>query len=216
MTDIPIIYSGSMVRALLADRKLMTRRLLYSERKYRVGVPGHASMTFLEGHPPPASFTFDKAWVLTGWHKVKPGDRLWVRENFALELQEDDGAPVEPRRVLYAATDSWDGKTVPCIHMPRKFSRLTLIVTATKIERIRDISEADARAEGCPLTWDGVPYDPPPPSADHWQGYGRYSFCLLWSRLHGADAWGANPEVVAISFRVLKANIDSDEARIAA
>lgn len=194
MRDIPIIYSGPMVRALLDGRKTMTRRLAWR-------------------------FDFSKTEVIEGgahvsqkrpspWQKVKPGDRLWVREGFRPVHSGD------PSRGAKYLADVERDQTVwrPSIHMPRWASRLTLVVTATKVERLQDISEEDARAEGMPVNHNGEYYEPPPPSVDGWQGYGRASFSLLWSGLHGKKSWGANPEVVALTFTVHACNIDAMKA----
>jgi hypothetical protein len=145
--------------------------------------------------------------------RVQPGDRLWVRENFARVGSVDPGYP------LYAATWRDDArahklenipekgpKWTPCIHMPRTVSRLTLIVTAVKVERLHAITEEDARAEGI--------YQRNP--GELWSAGGvtagacpRSGFMMLWKELHGMDAWDANPFVVAISFSVTKQNIDT-------
>lgn len=230
MTDIPIIFSAPMVLGLLREveqpgtGKTMTRRMLYSDREAKGEppvIPGSATM--MQNHRPPLC-EFGHYWTLTGWHKVKACDRLWVRESVALR-QDDADTPAKARHYAkYRAShhDSkpddpmdyhrYPNKWTPSIHMPRIVSRLTLIVTGTKIERLQDISEADARAEGCPIDHNGIGYKPPTPEQDSWQGYGRYSFCLLWSSLHGRESWDANPWVVALSFRVILANIDDERA----
>jgi hypothetical protein len=112
--------------------------------------------------------------------------------------------------------------------MPRFFSRLSLIVTATKVERLQAISEADARAEG--IFWD-FSRDPfaRGPGACHYgtsaldtangrRGFNtaRGAFQELWNRLHGTGAWDANPEVVAMTFTVHRCNIDAMPKEIAA
>ncbi len=103
-------------------------------------------------------------------------------------------------------------KYKPSIHMPRWASRLTLIVESVKIERLQDISEEDARAEG--IEWSDS-LDPHGPCK--WRVYGEpstgtscpiYSFQSLWKYLHGPDAWDQNPDVVVIGFGVVKSNID--------
>ncbi len=95
----------------------------------------------------------------------------------------------------------------PSIHMPRWASRLTLICEGVKVERLQDISEEAAKAEGVK------------PIIDHGCGSApmlhRIAFEQLWENLHGAGSWIANPFVVAPSFRVIKANIDAPEARAA-
>lgn len=199
MTDIPIIFSAPMVRAWLAGNKTMTRRLLYSERKAKGGIIP-ASATMLEGHPqPPVDFSkpMGAYWTLSGWQKVKPGDRLWVRENFYTEGGHDGNgfgyaADIDPAHAPPRLT--------PCIHMPRRLSRLTLIVGAVKIERLQKISNADAFAEGI----------------ERREPFPVESFKMLWDSLHGSGAWDANPEVIAITAsKVIKANIDAAEARAA-
>jgi hypothetical protein len=96
------------------------------------------------------------------------------------------------------------------IHMPRWASRLTLIVTETKVEPVRELSEQDGEREG--LVW--------VPSQKIWgvelkEGYAPYGlsaqecFMNLWCDLHGPQAWADNPEVVALTFAVHKRNIDS-------
>ena len=87
----------------------------------------------------------------------------------------------------------------PSIHMPRSASRLTLTVTEVRVQRLQDISEEDARAEG--IEGEFLPWP---------QGYWTYRpyFAELWNSLHGPDAWDANPWVVALSFTVQHGNID--------
>lgn len=185
MKDIPIIMSAPMVRALLDGRKTMTRRLAR-----QTGAPKVIRGREYTG--------YDRA---SKWSRAKPGDSLWVRENW----RADDFAPDDPERTIYQADVPADAlnetrgiiKWRPSIHLPRARSRLTLNVTAIKVERLQDISEEDARAEG-------VTAEPLP--GDGWTPY-RASFALLWDALHGPDAWHANPLVVAITFDVLKQNI---------
>lgn len=95
----------------------------------------------------------------------------------------------------------------PSIHMPRWASRLTLTVTDVRVQRLQEISEADARAEG--MTFLGTP-------PDTWgiedlvsSVAARRSFWLLWNQLHGAGAWEQNPHVVALTFTVEQRNIDA-------
>jgi len=119
--------------------------------------------------------------------KCQPGDRLWVRESFS----SSDPGPV------YRA-DHGDEATgwgwTPSIHMPRKHSRLTLIVNAVKFERLQDINGLDALAEGITRE-EGV---------SPWR-----TFLRLCNSLHGEGAWQANPEIVALSFTVIRSNIDA-------
>jgi len=142
--DIPIIFSAPMVQALLAGRKTMTRRLLYTERKARNGVvPASASMMSVERDGrqvalwPPLGDSPDYYFTLSGWQNVKPGDRLWVRENFSGEHCWEN-IPLggwgwdtmrRPAKLWYWAdgnpTDGDWTKPRPSIHMPRWASRRT-------------------------------------------------------------------------------------------
>jgi hypothetical protein len=112
----------------------------------------------------------------------------------------------EPQGAKPARTElGWHKR--PSIFLPREYSRLTLIVTATKIERLNDISEEDAKAEGMPEPYFG---DGDPPFTESAIMVSRVKqFRNLWNTLHGADAWSENPEVVALSVSVHKTNIDA-------
>jgi hypothetical protein len=193
--DITVIFSRPMVRAVCDDRKIMTRRPAWRERRGKQ-----------EASP---------------WQSVKPGDRLWVRENW----RPDDFAPADRARTIYMADAPDDvlrdthGVILwrPSIHLPRDRSRLTLIVTAVKIEPLLDISEDDARAEGFE---DGQLDDGFGPQ-DIGGGYtiespGTFAsaagmFQVTWANLHPEWDGYSSPDVVAVSFRVIKANIDSPE-----
>lgn len=210
MTDHPIIFSAEMIRQLLSGKKIMTRRLLYSDRVAKNGIIP-ASTTFLENHKPPHP-AFTHYWVLTPWHTVKAGDRLYVREAFS--YQEIDGDRIEEFGGIHYWADgdpqfgNWT-RPKPSIHLPRTLSRITLIVTSAKIERLQDITEEDARAEGVSPRICGIGFNNEPI-----RGH-RTGFVHLWGSLHGTDSWLDNPHVVALSFRVVAANIDSPEAKAA-
>lgn len=196
MTHIPIIFSAPMVRALLCEAeapgtgKTMTRRLAWRTHVGWVAIP--------EGQRP------------SPWQRVTPGDRLWVREHAAFTIDQGTGKPAKTEWFFADGENPYaDNLTVesrPSIHMPRWASRLTLVVTATKIERLQSIKRADAIAEG--IRW---------VESDHgWTfdntlifGYPRDAFAHLWCRLHGPKAWDANPEVIALTFTVHQTNIDS-------
>lgn len=222
--DIPIIFSGPMVRALLERRKRMTRRMAMSLVKCHVcNGAGYADEAGcrpcnLKGHrerPSP-------------WQKVKPGDRLWVRENFAVTeggiIFDAAGGQmdvVEPEVIYAASYRDTPPKLTPCIHMPRIYSRITLVVTAVKIEPLWKISEADAEAEGCVAGKLDDGFGPRDfgggftiESSGTWASAAGM-FQILWNSLHGEDAWDqaieADTEVVALSFDVHLRNIDQME-----
>lgn len=99
------------------------------------------------------------------------------------------------------------GHNVPPIHMPRLASRLTLVVTEVRVERLQEISEADAVAEGAPRELAKIDAVRLGATATHKAGFQN-----LWDSLHGPEAWDANPWVAAVSFTVHRCNIDRMEA----
>jgi len=219
MTDRPIIFSAPMVRALLDGRKTQTRRLL------RFTPSDKASNLFADTVVASRDRTYgarDGEWLL--WQRgvgvvsnslLAPhiGDRLWVRENVVIAPRGWTTSPANPMGpfaqevghlagrhgagIREAASD-YGLKTTPSIHMPRWASRLTLTVTQVRVQRLQEISEPDAKAEGAP--WE-----------DCWPSY-RQSFEALWNSINGkrtGAAWDDNPWIVALTFTVEKRNIDS-------
>lgn len=160
------------------------------------------------------------------------GDRLWVKETWCLaspdhaEYGTDDGRPrsLEGRVAYYAAIDAGvereDGQSPWChpLFMPRWATRITLEITDVRVQRLQEISEDDARAEGA-RHWPDVPDPSPygqgkrwsfaaPTSTDDCLGTARWAFASEWNDLHGrqggkrhCDAWDENPFVWVISFR---------------
>lgn len=189
----PILFSAPMVRALLAGTKTQTRRIAK-------GAPSWATDAGFSAFTPRGSISFRGVAPGHGFGESfvrcpygVPGDRLWVRETF---FENADG-------VFYRATDpAWDAEREntrvtwkPSIFMRRRQSRLTLEVTDVRVERVQDISESDARAEGV--------------ERDHGAlnatmsdvARGRYE--KLWGDINGSDSWAANPFVWVVSFKVL-------------
>lgn len=205
MTDRPIIFSAPMVRALLDGRKTQTRRLAWKPHDRDTE---DMRTRVVDG----------RRYIKTAWQSARPGDRLWVRETWAplaALTHNDPGCTALAAGGFYRADRSAEdheiSKWTPAIHMPRWACRITLIVEAVKMERLQDISMVDAVAEGIARNpvqnWTWIDY-PEGTSAAGWDDP-RQSFRSLWSSLHGPEAWAANPEVVALTFRVVKANIDS-------
>jgi len=205
VTDRPIIFHAVSIRALAASRKSQTRRVLK--------LPKVGSLCIEHGRP----YAQDSDGV---YRPVKApyavGDKLWVREGLHLNRQLNlwfyraDGQLVTlphgdlriPEMVAWAHHK--EGDACSSIHMPRWASRWTLTVTAVKVERLQEISEADAEAEGV----EPILVPPDGGSCPHVEGYRE-----LWNHLHGPGAWEANPWVAAISFEARKGNIDSGENR---
>lgn len=218
MSAKPILFSGPMVRALLDGRKTMTRRVLNPQPESLVDRDGGAlqvGLLHVEGEPLPR---ITQGRCITRQQvRFAPGDLLWVRETWRCNGWASDLATI-----MYGAskgdgytamTEQYpvEGKTPvrvtgkwrPSIHMPRWASRITLAVTAVKVERLQDISEADAEAEGA------APVLVPPDggSAPHVEG-----FRALWNSINGPAAWDANPWVAAVSFDGHHVNVDAKGA----
>lgn len=141
------------------------------------------------------------------------GDRIWVREAFqgplvSEELLEEYRAYPEkfenPEYCEYAADggprpeycdldDNLRHGWRPSIHMPRWASRITLEITGVRVERLRDLSEDDAKSEGITPSSGGV--------LPGWEY--RINFRDLWMSIYGADNWEANPWVWVIEFKVV-------------
>ena len=97
------------------------------------------------------------------------------------------------------------------IHLPRWASRLTLVIKDVRAQRLQNISEADAKAEGAPwyVGGHGVISDEEYHADPGYQPSKRMGFEWLWGEIHGDGAWALNPYVAALTFRVENRNIDS-------
>jgi hypothetical protein len=212
MTDTTIIMQPSSVRAILREieragtGKTMTRRLGWRECERN----SCKTMFYPETKLP----TPGPHWHPTIWQSVKPGDRLWIRETWRTHAMFDHIKPrdLTTTSIGYKAdgwTDERMGKTRVSIHMPRRCSRLTLTVTATRMERVQEISEADCEAEGI-----GEPYlgdQDPPFECDSTMVSRQMQYRNLWKQLHTKPGhrWEDNPEVVVLQFTPSLCNIDA-------
>jgi hypothetical protein len=191
MAERPILFSAPMVRALLAGTKLMTRRVAKLTANGHVKEPG--------GHRRwhPADPNASQACPYG-----QPGDRLWVRETWAYQIHALASNNHEAEGPwVYAADnpqaherlcDRWR----PSIHMFRPASRITLEITGVRIERLQDISESDAEAEGAEYGLDcegGFNLHP--------LGNRRHGYAHLWEEINGAGSWAANPWVWVVDFK---------------
>lgn len=200
----PILFSAPMVRAILAGTKTQTRRVIKID-----GIDFFGSSGDDVNDPACWGFESDAGhwWALAPGHGVdyvfpspygQPGERLWVRETFmdlgACYLYRADQS-AERERAIVAPGQRWK----PAIHMPRAASRITLDITAVRVERLQDISEADALAEGIVRLNDGG-YGLP--GGSHYQFTDpRVSYWSLWDAINGQGATEANPWVWAVSFQ---------------
>jgi hypothetical protein len=214
VTERPILFSAPMVRAILAGTKTQTRRVAKLPHENPLGkwepttfggpnggrakrgetIPEHAALWHTR-----TGDSISARWIV--------GDRLWVRETWAVRHRYDhlgpSNIPVSGVNVHYAATEDRGGlRWRPSIHMCRWASRITLEVTGVRVERLQDISEADAVAEGIEAAavegryriygrdTDGADMDTP-----------RASYRSLWESINGPGSWDANPWVWCIEFR---------------
>lgn len=218
MTDSkPILFSGEMIRALLSGAKTQTRRIIKPQPYGDVRQSGMSNKTkecvVWEPKKDTAWFDwgggFDPMIYLDG--PYQPGMRLWVRETWCAVNDEPYGGE---QWIDYRATPryaeshpaGWDNdpdspdalKWKPSIFMPKWASRLTLQVTSIKIERVNEISEEDAIAEGAQPAFE----------LDIAGATGAFTyragFKQLWDSINGSKpgcAWHDNPWVWCVSFR---------------
>jgi hypothetical protein len=216
----PILFSGPMVKAILAGQKTQTRRIVkFNHKPWRDDVLptveyARDGMPIWWDSPPPQCIR-DSDYYDHGYPCPygKPGERLWVRETFNAMI--DPGARKQDvRRKVWnreeKETEYWvvdykaDGghgrimdligqrKWQPSIFMPRWASRITLEVTGVRVERLHDITEADAETEGFHRAGCG--------------GEGNVrTFARTWDQINGPESWAANPWVWVVSFKRIEA-----------
>jgi hypothetical protein len=199
----PILFSAPMVRAIIEGRKTQTRRLVKPPAKWATrypvcdpsGMAGDHEVWWWDGE-------YDRVGVSQTCPYGVPGDLLWVREAWtkvpatAYRMSEGVQQTVNPsdcdEAAIYAA--GWDRsipKWRPSIHMPRWASRITLRITDVRVERLNDISGADAKAEG--IT--GMD--------EAFWGLGAAAYRGVWERINGPGSWDANPWVWVVAFEVV-------------
>ena len=198
----PILFSGPMVRAILEGRKTQTRRVIKPKHEFFVD-DGHDGINrvyypcYVTGEPEPQE-------ILCPYGSV--GERLWVRETWAVVPKvSDDGPKHKAKGDGTGATwrADWNGNPSgfpwkPSIHMPRWASRITLEVTGVRVERLNDISEADAYSEGVTIpshykfASNGRPND---------RNEARVTFETLWESINGPESWPLNPWVWVVEFK---------------
>ena len=220
----PILFSGPMVRAILEGRKTATRRVVKPQPDSPCVIA--SEICWMQGRVTciwPAPYTLDDG-TRPDHHAIcpygQPGDRLWVRETWAsvpygpAQIHGIDwpGVPdMRPRKVdernrarvvIYRADGGMPGDEVwtPSIHMPRWASRITLAITRVRVERVQDITEADAIEEG-----GGPGYMPNASGSTTCVGH-RPMFARLWNELNAprGHGWSVNPWVWVIDFERIK------------
>lgn len=226
MKERGILFKAEMVRAILDGSKTQTRRIVKGE-----------AHEWLSDFTP--EYVADPANNLCPHGKV--GDRLWVRETFCetTNVNSFDNWPDRPHTrtddyesevtwsaYIYRADGEWDwcdadgGQTErsfwkPSLFMPRIASRITLEITDVRIERLKDIGNADSIAEGISRFYDNKHYSEKGVGAYRYHDYITgvndltdpvRSYRSLWESINGPASWNANPWVWVIEFKMLELN----------
>lgn len=242
MSTRPIIFNAEMVRAILDGRKTQMRRVVKPQPSSMLDLPTGRRwpLTPMVVYPDITYTTvcpFGARW-----------DRLWVRETWQSAMSLDHFSPADiAKRSREAGYSPWApirytadgaienadvlsdfggwGRVRPSIHMPRWASRITLVIADVRVERLKDISEDDALAEGAFFTDYGrkcMHGAKECAGAAHPQRRGwsmtktvshreclsspRHAFANFWNRIHGDGAWGANPWVWVVEFKQVTAS----------
>lgn len=188
MKERPILFSAPMVQALLDGSKTQTRRIIKGGDKWPASA---VRATLLESRGTAMAVDVKRC---TYGPEIKipygqPGDRLWVRETWLKTNPWGDH-----HTYGYRASDAAefpDAVWKPSIHMPRVASRINLEVTGVRVERLQDISEADAIAEGAEWGACGAPQE----------GSYKAGYAQLWESINDPGSWDANPWVWVVEFK---------------
>ncbi len=217
----PILFSGPMVRAILDGQKTVTRRAVKTQPRSKGDIGSYGVGQPFIRHPDPTKRNpecpygrpGDRLWVRETWGVIshtwnEHGDMVdWVPDRPATAIRElPFGRGYYSGHVIYAAdgANEWAGDDDgggeprsawhPSIHMPRLASRILLEVTSIRVERLQDITEAQAKAEGvlsCERDID-----------EEGNGYSPLElFGGLWTMIHGTESWHANPWVWVVEFK---------------
>lgn len=188
MKERPILFSAPMVRAILEGRKTQTRRILKPQPTWHnTNLPTMIGNTAVFG-------VISDNYPQCDWKCPygQPGDRLWVKETHLctaadeVHFRADGNFPEGAAKML--------GGWRPSIFMFRRFSRILLEITAVRVERLQDISDEDALAEGVHrMDWE---YE-----NGECCETARDAYAMLWDHINGAGSWDANPWVWCVSFK---------------
>ena len=223
MKERPILFNTNMVQAILAGCKTQTRRVLTKDQAWAMeymggsddegkkfefagidygkpigdnGKEGNAQwLAYCTEYPEEGCIPIGKGFGAVG-------DRLWVRESFRLFDASDEcccadfpcNCPRTGTPVFRASHDDGESKWKPSIHMPRSACRIILEITSVRVERLQDITEADAKAEGFDY----------PAIEQAFKFKARHNFKFQWDLLY--KNWSENPWVWVVEFKVLTTN----------
>lgn len=218
MKERPILFIGPMVRAILEGRKTVTRLVIKPVPQM---VTDRAAVTW-EGDPAVLLRLLEQNGRKCPYGQ--PGDRLWVRESLQYDAEYGHfyAAGGKHGETVYLCSlfddddkqtgPSYDGllpeRSVPSIHLHRRYSRILLEITAVRVERLQDITEEQAVAEGIDRpenirdvdVWDGAERE-----LFNAMNQPRDRFKRLWGDINGAESWDANPWVWVVEFKRVEA-----------
>ncbi|MBP8005845.1 MAG: hypothetical protein KAZ18_02970 [Acinetobacter sp.] len=226
MKERPILFSTEMVKAILEGRKTQTRRVMRRQpdaveyfKRGEETTDTNAKYAILRCYNNPKGFKkCASGWSAdakykTPFHEFNVGDQLWVRETWQI-IGDPATLPCQRHNLIYRADypncvdkrydtipDISEVKFKPSIHMPRWASRIQLEITNIRVERLNDISDSDAKAEGVLETmygWksqsDSYRYGETPSAAFH----------ILWEEINGSESIKANPWVWVVEFKIIQ------------
>jgi hypothetical protein len=217
-----------MVRAILEGRKTVTRRVVkdipwlpgvnerFSQaRSFSNGGLFHiaGSLEMTKGFRCPYGQVGDRLWVKEAWRVARRWDATpssaLPHENGLTVAYAAGGSRAHDDTARFVNDDAyspwdaeWVGRTRSPIHMPRWASRITLEVTAVRVERLQDVSEQSAWDEGVqkfmggPTPWKSVVA----PASVH-------GFAAVWESINGAGSWAANPWVWVVEFKRIEKEV---------
>lgn len=209
MKERPILMSAPMVRAILNGTKTQTRRVVKPQPQFMELGGGPAFLLPRQKQWERYGYvTFDRAAQACSPYG-QPGDRLWCKETWCTPECWDNVKPtdLDPAKVPidYAADFERDtiilGRLRPSIFMRRWMSRITIEVVSVRVERLQDISEEEAEAEGVEESL-GTPQVECDGQVLHYPDASFVrSYRKLWDQINGPGAWELNPWVWVVEFR---------------
>lgn len=217
MKEYPVTFSRPEIRAILGGQKTQFRRVIKPQPADGLSWRGVISWAMIKADEGKHLFT-DRYPCARQAQRIRcpyglPGDRLWVQELWspygtrAIYDADTDPATKEMiKRAGYTGIGSW----MPAVTMPRKLSRILLHNQSVRVERLQDITEEGATAEGCGALsercsrdlifgWDDWP--------EYHQSH-RENFQCLWQSINGPGSWAENLWVWVVEFRVVEGGVE--------
>ena len=211
----PILFNTEMVAAIIDGRKTQTRRLINPQPTFKDGT-GFYWKGYMYGIGSDYAETV-RNFTRTNCPIGCVGDQLWVRETYCYgRIDEHDSTEPASRYLYVDDSDYGDGQTYPIykqmvlsdgiecdevkwkpsIHMPRSASRITLEITKIRVERLNDISDKDAKAEGFDYS-----HNPSVIRMGRATDDAKTNFSNTWKAIYGTDSWEQNQWVWVIEFK---------------